>query len=54
MKRACMGALLVVVGAAARGQALRADASEPRAFGYQIGDTVLRHEIGRASCRERV
>jgi len=38
-----VGAVLVVVGAAAQGQALRADASEPRAFGYQIGDTVQRH-----------
>jgi mxaA protein len=42
MKHALAGALLLAVLAAAHGQGVRVDAGEPRAFGYQIGDTVQR------------
>jgi mxaA protein len=43
MKSAWAGvALGAVLAAAAHGQGVRVEAGEPRAFGYQIGDTVQR------------
>jgi mxaA protein len=42
-KNRCAGVGLMCVLAAAHGQGVRVDAGEPRAFGYQIGDTVQRH-----------
>jgi mxaA protein len=38
-----IGGLLVAAMTAAQAQGLRVQASEPRAFGYRIGDTVQRH-----------
>ena len=43
MKRRLIGVLLVTALMAAHGQGVRVEAGEPRAFGYQIGDTVQRH-----------
>src|SRR3954451_19681191 len=43
MKHGLTGAVLMTLVAAVHGQGVRVEASEPRAFGYQIGDTVQRH-----------
>jgi mxaA protein len=40
---------LAVLGLAAHGQGVRVEGGEPRAFGYQIGDTVQRQVIVHAS-----
>ena len=45
----CAAAVLMTVCAVAHGQGVRVEASEPRAFGYQIGDTVQRHVTVHAS-----
>ena len=42
MKRALAGLMCLGALAAAHGQGPRVEADEPRAFGYQIGDTVQR------------
>jgi mxaA protein len=49
MKHGCAGAVLMAVLAVAHGQGVSVEASEPRAFGYQIGDTVQRHVTVHAS-----
>src|SRR4051812_38863879 len=43
MKHGLTGAVLMTLVAAVHGQGVRVEASGPRAFGYQIGDTVQRH-----------
>ena len=43
IKRVAAGVALVALQAAAHGQGVHVQADEPRAFGYQVGDTVQRH-----------
>ena len=43
MKVEIAGFLMAMSLAAAHGQGVRVQADEPRAFGYQVGDTVQRH-----------
>lgn len=49
MKRACAGVWLAAALAAAQAQGVLVEAGEPRAFGYQVGDTVQRRVIVHAS-----
>jgi mxaA protein len=49
MKHGLAGVALLAVLAAVHGQGVRVEAGEPRAFGYQIGDTVQRRVIVHAS-----
>jgi mxaA protein len=48
MKHAVAGVALTAVLAVAHGQGVRVEADEPRAFGYQVGDTVQRRVIVHA------
>ena len=48
MRHAAVGVALAAVLAAAHGQGVRVEAGEPRAFGYQLGDTVQRRVTAHA------